>query len=588
MECGIKVNNWNNTVIIPTFSFGKLNNLYKVEDRQVMDENGNVKTKLTVMCTPGMEHTLMLLPDSFCDEIWLLEGHWDPICALSIVSSHEITPLGIPGCGVWKPKWTDYLSNKNVVFCYDNDQAGRNGIDMVIQKYINNHPSPPRSVSVIDWTGKPDKYDVNDAYKEYGRSTYSELRNRIKTYSGGSPIKLAKPVLEEVKADESIDTYPKLLEVFKGAYHVTQDIEYGLILALASIYGIHIGEEQLWFRFIGPPGCGKTTVGTAICASARGVLRSKVTGLFSGWKDDSEEDASVAHTINGKLLVIKDADPLFQQGNIAEILSEFRDLYDKNSTVQYKNRVKRNYRDIRTSIILCGTRALRKSDDTFLGERFLDFEMKISATDERIILDKIDERSEMLMLNPGMVNPETTVQQAMKGFIDHHLCERKIETPLSQEQRTKCRQLAKLAAQMRTSVDRDMYGKGEATFTPVVEVPGRLFGQLKKMCYCTNVVMGDEDKTNDILHRVVRDIIDPTSKRYSLASIMLEGWYNFEKLQERTKMQKSTLMREMDNLRLLRLVDEKDAMGSKPGYRVKEFTLTDEIKMGFSVLHDCR
>ncbi|MFN9914620.1 MAG: hypothetical protein ACK53L_18680, partial [Pirellulaceae bacterium] len=137
--------------------------------------------------------------------------------------------------------------------------------------------------------------------------------------------------------------------------------------------------EQIWIRLIGAPSSGKTSIAKAMSGSTQVVLKSTFTGLFSGWRDkDASVDSSLVPLIAGKTLIVKDADALLKQKNIEQIFSELRDFYDKDSSTFYRHGVAHDYHNIRSTMILMGTYVIRRSDQSFLGERFLDFELELS------------------------------------------------------------------------------------------------------------------------------------------------------------------------------------------------------------------
>ena len=192
------------------------------------------------------------------------------------------------------------------------------------------------------------------------------------------------------------------------------------------------------------------------------------------------------------------------------------------------------------------------------------------------------ERSMMLASDPSKLPPEIHVQAAAKGFIDHHLSSRVLNSGLTKELQGNILRLAKLTAKMRTKVDRDTLGKGDVTFSPVAELPTRLIGQLSKMMMCVPMVLGrnDEPISNTLLKKVVRDVIDPSSNRYKLCQDLMEGWYGRDELVETSGMSKSMVTRELDDLRILRLVDEKIGPSNIPRHKRLIFTLRDDIKEG--------
>lgn len=577
MQLQLKYNPWNDSILIPTFKNGRINNIYKA-----VKKDG----KIVILCTPGMEHTLMNHPEESHDTVWVCEGHWDRIAAEVIIGNNPITPIGVPGSGVWKKQWTDALADKHVIFCYDNDNAGRVGFEKVIIKHIAVHPQKPKSIKFIEWPETvPEKYDLNDLYRDHGRKSNDFLEEYIKEYTVPEGTVIVKTTIENIQPNKSIDTFEKFINVFKNTYHTTDDMELCLLFVLTSIYSINVGGEQLWGRVIGPPGCGKTTVAKVVSASEQVVLKSTFTGLFSGYHDGSGDDKSMIPLIAGKTLVVKDADALLRQPNIERIFSELRDFYDKDSSTGYRHGFNHDYRNIPSTMILMGTNVLRRSDQSFLGERFLDLEMRITRRDEDLIAYKMMERSLAQALDPSNIPPETQVQAAAKGFIDHMMA-RQITTSLTKGLQTEILKLAKLTAQMRTKVDRDTFGKGDITFAPVSELPTRLIGQLTKMALCVPVVTGvtDELFARKLLRKVVRDVIDPSSNRMKMCMDLMEGYFDRDTLVETTGISKNLLTRELDNLRALRLVDEKLAPTNIPKHKKLMFTLTDEIKEGLILI----
>jgi hypothetical protein len=582
---GLKYNVLNNTIIIPTYKNGKINNLYKV----VTSKKFNKDTKewhegIDILATPGVEHCPMNWQETFEDTIWICEGHWDKIAGDAIVGpGRGISPLGVPGAGVWKTSWCQMLAEKNVVFCYDNDMNGKVGFERVILKEIAQSQHKPRNISYLKWPeDKPEKYDLNDAYKEYGRNAFKQLTEWIVPFEAPEGTVVVKTSLETVPPDLSCDTFEKLLLQFQDVYHTTDDMKLGLALVLTSIYSTRIGGEQLWFRLIGPPGSGKTTIAKAVSSSEQVVLKSTFTGLFSGWRDDSGEDKSLVPIIAGKTLIVKDADALLRQQNVERIFSELRDFYDKDSSTGYRHGFNHDYRNIRSTMILCGTNVLRRSDSSFLGERFLTYELRITSADEEKIMHKMMQRTMQEAADPGQISPETPVQASAGGFLQH-LMEKNTTHKLDLDTQKLILKLAWLAAAMRTQVDRDSFGKGEITFSPVKEVPSRLLGQLGKMSMCLPVVTGNDALVKPALKKVATDIIDPTSNRFRICQNLMEGWFSRDQLVESTDISRSTVTRELDNLRALGIAETKYIPTGVGRHRMV-LTLTEEVKEGMITL----
>lgn len=598
----VKLNTLNNTLIIPTFKHGQINNLYKVDKVNEKQKDGSWKSFNKVLCSPGIDHTIMSWEEELPQEVWVLEGHWDRIAANAIVGEHRIGLLGVPGSGVWKPTWCELLDGKDVVFCYDNDKAGQSGFQQVIIKHLAGSQFKPKSIRYVAWPkqlteqekvegkaehveAKPDGYDMNDLYREYGRLALTKATEYIKPYTSPDSVVVVKTTTETIAADRSCDTFEKLIAKFESVYHTTESIRQGLLLVLSSIYSIKVEGEQLWIRMIGPPSSGKTTIAKCVSGSEQVVLLSTFTGLFSGWRDDSAKgepkDASLIPLIAGKTLIVKEADALLKQKNIEQIMSELRDFYDKDSSVHYRHGVHHKYNNIRSTMILCGTNALRRSDNAFLGERFLDFELLISDADREAIENRMLNRSLGAALNSNNQPPETPVIAAAKGFIEH-LMARENPVILGERERDNILAYARLCACMRTKVDREKFGEKDLTFTPVIEVPARLIGQLSKVFICASQVLG-LSRPNEDVHKLVRklagDIIDTTSPRARICHLIKDDFLSRDEIYHGLgkNISDDRVTTELTDLVALRLLEHTKGSTGAPGRQAFKFKLRSDL-----------
>jgi len=589
----LKYNPLNSSYLIPTLKNGKINNLYKVVQIEKKDKEGIPFKKWVIMASPHpFEHTLMNWDEVTEDTIWITEGHWDRIAAHAILGlSSGISVTGVPGSGVWKPSWCEYLAEKHVVFCYDNDASGRAGRETVIIKHISASQFKPKSISFLEWPKeKPEGYDLNDCYREYGRGSHTQIKEWIKPYEAPENLVVVKTTIETVQADMSCQTYDQLLAKYESVYHTTEPMKLALLLVLSSIYSTKIEGEQVWVRLIGAPSSGKTTIAKCVSGSEQVVLKSTFTGLFSGWREaggSAKDDASLIPIIAGKTLIVKDADTLLKQKNVDQIFSELRDFYDKDSSTFYRHGVSHDYRNIRSTMILCGTRVLRRSDQSFLGERFLDFELELNESDRQHIEDRMLSRSMSTAMDPSTLPPETPVIAAGKGFIEHMMA-RNVTATLGPREQFNILSWARLAATLRTKVDREQYGKKEITFDPVIEVPARLIGQLTKLYMCAPVVLGENQPTqmvHNLVSKVVKDIIDFKSNRMKICKCLTEQPISRDEIVERTNLSIDRVNTELEDLAALRLITGQKMPGmSGAGRHVIKLKLIEPVIQGLQNL----
>lgn len=580
-DCKLKFNSMNGSYLIPTFRNGTLNNLYKAVYIPV-EKNGTVVQKLIVMATPKQDHTLMNWEESTHEELWITEGHWDRLAANAVIGSSPISVTGVPGANVWKRTWTEYLNEKDIVFIYDKDEAGKSGLERVIIQHIHGSNFFPRSIRYVEWPeDKPRGYDLNDAYKEYGKGTLSKIREWMVPYKPPENIVVTKTTIETIAADKSVDSYEKLIEKFETVYHTTDAMRLGVLLVLSSIYSVKLEGEQIWVRLIGPPSSGKTSIAKVMSGSSQVVLKSTFTGLFSGWKDkDDDSDASLVPMIAGKTLIVKDADALLKQKNVEQIFSELRDFYDKDSSTFYKNRVSNDYRNIRSTMILCGTYVLRRSDQSFLGERFLDFVLELADSDREQIENMMLEKSIKSAIDPNNIPPETPVIAAGKGFIEY-LMERTCNVHLGPKERNNALTWARLAATFRTKVDREQFGQREIQSQPIIEVPARLIGQLVKLYNCATVVLGLE-RPNLTVHRLVakvtKDIMDMESARMKIAVFIKDDFKKRQDIVEALELPVERVTREIYDMLALGIIDVRKETLHQVGRATMTVRLKTDLK----------
>ena len=97
--------------------------------------------------------------------IHICEGEGDTLAGLSR-GLHCITGTG--GAGTWRAaEWNALFKGLDVIICYDNDDAGRDGTQKIL-KYL---PNLAKSVKIVEWPDyMAEKEDLTDFFVEHGKT----------------------------------------------------------------------------------------------------------------------------------------------------------------------------------------------------------------------------------------------------------------------------------------------------------------------------------------------------------------------------------------------------------------------------------
>jgi len=242
---------------------------------------------------------------------------------------------------------------------------------------------------------------------------------------------------------------------------------------------------------------------------------STLKGMYSGAIDESGEDYSLINSAASKTLVIKDGDPLLQQPNLGQILSELRDIYDTIGRPCYRNKAKtREYMHKRMTLLLCGTASLRHLDDSELGERTLDCVVmkKIDDDLEDEVLVGIASRSFRSLKIEANGKAEThydsdmlKAMQLTGGYVEwlrEHISERLDGLTVPESVEYTCTRLGKFVAHLRARPSK----KQKETIQR--EFASRLTTQFCRLAGCLAIVLNKTTVDNDVMRRVRRVAMD--------------------------------------------------------------------------------
>lgn len=106
--------------------------------------------------------------------LWICEGHWDTPCYWNLLHyavDKHLQPMnlsndviGVPGAGSFPKEYLHLLNGRDVRMLYDNDKAGRDGVDRVVRACANEGVKPTK-FGVLVWPNHDDLadgYDVRD------------------------------------------------------------------------------------------------------------------------------------------------------------------------------------------------------------------------------------------------------------------------------------------------------------------------------------------------------------------------------------------------------------------------------------------
>lgn len=574
-EWGCRLSISDDEWILPAYDIsGKLWNLYKYagSPRRLLLPTPGVHEdgKAHGIFAPVIEGRPILSPKK--KVVHVDEGPWDGMAlyealrsakrgenSLSLTSNEDISlyaeadVIAVPGCNVFSERWLPLFGGKRVSLMFDSDHPKKHpktGTEVGKQGYLGMKrvaevlamaEIPPESIQYLKWgpDGYEPKYpsgtDVRDIITsgEKGQPANGVLRihnlarllNKIETIPKDWIAGRTATAREMGSTDIDCvycDSWPTLQLAWRKALRWTDGLDRALSVMLACIASTKSVGDALWVKIISPPSGGKSTLCEALSVARRYIFaKSTIRGFHSGYQSDraGTEDNSLVAQIKDKTLVTKDGDTLLSSPNLAQILSEARDLYDKTARTHYRNKMGRDYSGVNMTWILCGTSSLRQLDSSELGERFLDCVI-MEGIDEELeeeVLWRVANRTERIvsMESDGKLEtqqaPEmVTAMQLTGGYVTYlrQNAQRLLSgVRMEDEAKLLCVRLGQFVAYMRARPSKRQDESAEREFA------ARLVSQMVRLSKCIAVAIGKSSTDEDVMRRVRLVALDTSRGR---------------------------------------------------------------------------
>jgi len=549
----ISTRNW----LVPGYGIdGKLNQLYRYI---------SVQGKMRLIPTPTLGHQIHASTqfNSSKPTIYVCEGPWDAIALEEVLQHAKMTSDGIkltsnphasmaaeslviavPGCETFNESWLPLFSNKQVVLLYDSDHPKKNAKTgkttepagwhalKRVTGLLSASAEPPSEIMYLNWGENgydPDLPSGHDLRDQLGAGETAE--DRVKLLAGlfARIVPVHESWIQESKKAstrkagkknglslQDCSSYAELIQTWRKAMKWTSGLDHALAVMLSAIVSTKQVGDQLWFKIIGPPSCGKSTLCEAISTATDYVYaKSTMRGFHSGMDDGSGEDYSPLVQMSGKTLVTKDGDTLLQAPNLPQILAEARDLYDTVSRSSYRTKQGgRDYTGIRMTWLLCGTSGLRQLDESELGARFLDCVIMegIDADLENDILLRTVYKARRNILIEADGNPETqqepTMTDAMQRtggyvcYLRENATSLLSQVDVDDKYLHKIVRYAQFVAYFRARPSKRQQETAER------EMASRLVSQHTRLALCLAVVLNKKQVDKEVMGRVQRIALD--------------------------------------------------------------------------------
>lgn len=456
----------------------------------------------------GLQH--LLGSNHTAEPIYLLEGEHDYLAGdwLLDINNARGIPIGLPGAGVFKDHWKQYFANHPIISCLDNDESGRKGTQKVFESLKDN----ATGFSYLNWGNEfSPGYDVNNFVTAYGVSTQnpkeclSKFGNLIikadfQSANASPALQISQEVSEIEKSIKNEISVPELITEYSKVIDLNDDYIRIIKFCCATVLSTKLSgrKNPIWAHIVGPAGFGKSEV---ICSfkEAKNLCHFESTlrrtTLISGF--NKGPDPSIIPLLNNRTLMCKDYTEVLDCNHQEQkdIYSTLRGGFDGSVDFEFGNGVKRHYNS-RFGIIAGVTHNIRRFSNASVGERFLRYIMAVEKVDWR------KQQEKALDTDLFCSKEQLYLLAFVKKFLaqEFDFSDDKVRQVLNPVYKNKLSYLAKLAANLRTTVDRHEYGLkyGEVAFEPLSEAGNRIYAQISKLCISLAILEGKPEIDEEI------------------------------------------------------------------------------------------
>jgi hypothetical protein len=452
--------------------------------------------------------------------LWLCEGEWDTIAwsyVLGQCGYEDQRAVGAPGATIFKDEWVEIFKDRQVILCYDHDDAGRAGMKKAFEKL----KGVATSLQILQWPAdRPEGYDVRDFYKHHhkqqkkAKTIYTLMSELLVSPSEVTSLKHMADK-DSMAGQHLVLTHPpnfgEVLKVYEKFLIMDEEMTTALKICFATVYTEQMEGDPLWVYLIGPPGAGKTALLTSMMQSDRCKFYSSISphALVSGF--NVLPDPSLLPVFNGYCVVCKDFTEFWciPVQNKAEIFATLRGAYDGHVSKSFGNKVKREYVNLHFSILAGMTPVIHGDTQALLGERFLQYEMKKGVgwrVDKEIRKLLTDETSKSEVAEEVQKIASRFLAVNIKRFGLAVVPEWALQRLIS---------LSQVLARMRGHVDREQYGEREMKYQASHEAGTRIAIQAKKLLMGLCVVDRTHRVTYEqyaLMEKILVDSMNPIFK----------------------------------------------------------------------------